>query len=89
MHPDFWEIGASGRCYSRQYVLDVLDQRHRDETIAEEWTVRGFSVERVAPSVYLVSYTLDHLGRTTRRSTLWDNSAGVWKVRFHQGTVMR
>ncbi len=26
--PDFWEIGASGRRYSRAYVLDELEQRH-------------------------------------------------------------
>jgi hypothetical protein len=25
---DFWEVGASGRCYSRADVLDALDKRY-------------------------------------------------------------
>ena len=26
--PEFWEVGASGRRYSRDYVLDELEKRH-------------------------------------------------------------
>ncbi len=37
----FWEVGASGRRYSRQYVLDTLEKRH--ENPAEDvWETRHF-----------------------------------------------
>ena len=26
----FWEVGASGRRYSREYILDVLEERFRN-----------------------------------------------------------
>ena len=26
--PDFWEVGASGSRYSREYVLDTLEKRY-------------------------------------------------------------
>jgi hypothetical protein len=33
MMPDFWEIGASGRRYSRDFVLAELEKRHRVQTV--------------------------------------------------------
>ena len=33
---DFWETGASGRRYSRQFVLDELERR-RDNPPADVW----------------------------------------------------
>ena len=33
--PDFWEIGASGRRYSRAFVLDELERRHSAEIVEE------------------------------------------------------
>ena len=29
LHEGFWEIGASGRRYSKAYVLNELEQRHQ------------------------------------------------------------
>ncbi|GGV00635.1 hypothetical protein GCM10010211_79920 [Streptomyces albospinus] len=31
---DFWETGASGQRYDRAYVLDVLEERHKDPPTA-------------------------------------------------------
>jgi hypothetical protein len=38
---DFWEIGASGRRYSRQCVLDVLDARYSSPA-EDEWQTVTF-----------------------------------------------
>ncbi|MFD7661957.1 DUF4440 domain-containing protein [Streptomyces sp. NPDC059788] len=86
--PDFWEVGASGRCYGRAYVLDVLEERFRDP-VAEEWETSGFHCRELAADVYLLTYTLVLDGRTTRRATVWQrDAAGGWQVAYHQGTVV-
>src|ERR1039457_1277306 len=47
---DFWEVGASGRAYSREYVLDILDQRYQ-RTDADEWEASDFYCRRIGLDV--------------------------------------
>lgn len=86
MEPHFWEVGASGRRYSREFVLGVLAQRqqHPDD---EAWETRDFHCAEIAPHNYLLTYTLVQPGRITRRATLWRRHPGGWKAVYHQGTV--
>lgn len=86
---DFWETGASGRQYSRATVLDVLEQRSRTPQ-TESWETFDFKCTRLAPDVYLLTYTLvqDRV-RRTRRATIWQKSAGGWKIVYHQGTLVQ
>ena len=85
---DFWEIGASGRRYSRAYVLDELDKRHA-APYEEVWETSDFGCRRLADDVYLLTYTLlQDKTRLTRRSTIWQRAGNGWKVVFHQGTVV-
>lgn len=84
---DFWEIGASGRRYSRQHVLDVLQQREPDPAEAE-WETRDFHCRELGPSTYLLTYTLRQQERLSRRSTIWRRVDGEWQVLFHQGTLV-
>jgi hypothetical protein len=86
---EFWEIGASGRCYSREFVLDELEKRfsapHKDE-----WEAKDFQCLRLSDDVYLLTYTLIQDGtRVTRRSTIWRKVSDGWKIVFHQGTVIQ
>lgn len=86
---DFWEVGASGRRYSRAVVLEELEKRcstpHDDV-----WEAFGFHCRKLTPDVYLLTYTLvqDHV-RRTRRSTLWQRTAEGWKIVYHQGTIVQ
>ncbi|OOG63912.1 DUF4440 domain-containing protein [Rhodanobacter sp. B04] len=82
---DFWEVGASGRRYSRSYVLDVLDAR-RDSPEPDVWETSGFHCRQLATDLYLLTYTLRQGSRLTRRSTIWRQVSGGWKIVFHQGT---
>jgi hypothetical protein len=83
----FWEVGASGRRYSREFVLDTLENRlpHRD---VDHWETRGFHCLEIAPENYLVTYTLFQGPRVTRRATLWRRANTGWKVLYHQGTLV-
>jgi len=85
--PEFWEVGASGRRYGRQFVLDVLERRYEAPT-EDVWELRGFHCLKVAADNYLVTYTLVQGERVTRRATLWRRSAGGWQVVYHQGTPL-
>ena len=87
MAEDFWEVGASGNRYSREYVLDVLDERQRDPQ-PDPWETSGFHCHRLAEAVYLLTYTLCQGERVTRRATIWRLDADGWKIVFHQGTVV-
>ncbi|MBO3745500.1 hypothetical protein J5X84_05410 [Streptosporangiaceae bacterium NEAU-GS5] len=86
---DFWEVGASGQCYSRAFVLDVLDERYSKD-YEEDWQADDFAVRLLGPGVYLLTYRLlQGKKRLTRRMTIWDNSTGLWKARYHQGTIIQ
>jgi hypothetical protein len=85
--PDFWEIGASGRRYSRSYVLDTVAAR-TENPVEDEWQASEFHCRELAPDLYLLSYTLLQGERCTRRTSLWRRSALGWQVLFHQGTIV-
>lgn len=85
--PDFWEIGASGRRYSREYVLDVLEERYR-QPFEDDWQTSDFHCREIAANNYLLTYTLRQGSRITRRATLWRHTAHGWKIVYHQGTVV-
>ena len=86
--PDFWEVGASGRQYSRAAVLDELEKRfaapHRDV-----WETSDFRCRKLAPNVYLLTYALvQDNTRRTRRATIWERCGQGWRIIYHQGTIV-
>jgi hypothetical protein len=83
----FWEVGASGRRYSRKYVMDTLEQRH-SEPHQDIWETRDFHCLEIAPDNYLITYTLIQGDRVTRRSTIWRRYSEDWKIVYHQGTIV-
>jgi hypothetical protein len=84
---NFWEVGASGRRYTRKYALEVLEKR--TGTPGEElWETTDFRCQELAVDLYLLTYTLRQGERITRRSTIWRRSTEGWKVVFHQGTIV-
>ncbi len=89
--PDFWEVGASGRRYSRSYVLDELEKRFQKEgegPASDSLKASEFYCRRLCGEVYQLTYTLLQGERKTRRSTIWQRTAEGWKIIFHQGTVV-
>ena len=84
----FWEVGASGRRYSREFVLDELEKRHAVPH-SDGWETSDFRCQKLAEDLYLLTYTLlQDKTRLTRRSTIWRRTDGDWKIVFHQGTVV-
>jgi hypothetical protein len=83
----FWEIGASGNRYSRDFVISNLLERYKKPE-PHDWPCRDFSISQLADTLYMINYILDEPGRSTRRATLWRKAGHDWKIVFHQGTII-
>jgi len=82
----FWEVGASGRIYEREFVLDELERRAH--LPREKWEASDFACRKIASDSYLLTYTLAQGFRITRRATIWQRTGSGWKIMYHQGTVV-
>jgi len=86
---DFWETGASGRRYTREFVLDELEQR-LSKPHDDAWETRDFYCRKLSEDTYLLTYTLLQGGkRLTRRATIWQRAVDGWKIVYHQGTIVQ
>jgi hypothetical protein len=88
MTQDYWEIGASGRRYGRDFILKHL--RENPPVLASEagWKTFDHSLRRLGPDCYLITYTLLQGDRVTRRATIWQSTPEGWRILYHQGTVV-
>lgn len=86
---DFWEVGASGKRYSRLFVLEVLEKRLEDQQ-PDIWQTSDFYCRSLSPDVYLLTYALiQNNVRKTLRSSIWQKSTEGWRCVYHQGTVVQ
>ncbi|MFD1881971.1 DUF4440 domain-containing protein [Paracoccus pacificus] len=85
MAPDFFELGRSGRRYSRDDILSGMDQQPGVVTVLHD-----IDTHMLSPQIALVTYVsevrYDRGTEWANRSSLWDRSSGEWRLRFHQGT---
>jgi hypothetical protein len=85
--PDFWEIGASGRRYSRAFCLQVLTERAA-QPAEDAWITRDWHLRELGADHCLLTYTLEQPGRVSLRATLWRCAGEGWQAVFHQGTIV-
>lgn len=81
MDPDFEEIGASGRIWTRDSVVTSLA-----ENPGSGGTLEVLNVELVAANIALLTYRCDSADGSSLRSSVWRNNGSGWRLRFHQGT---
>lgn len=80
LHPQWQEIGASGRLWNRDDQLDEI------APIAAV-TLDVVNVARLTPDLILLVWRASSDDGTRLRSSLWQRTGGQWQQRFHQGTV--
>jgi len=85
---EYWEVGASGRRYSREFILDELEKHPPVDAAAVGWECRDQAVRQLGEDTYLMTYTLRQLERVTRRATIWQKTADGWRILYHQGTIV-
>ncbi len=84
---NFWEVGASGLRYSREYVLDELEKRlqhPRDEA----WHTSEYHLQQLSENDFLLTYTLHQPTRVSQRASIWRKKDERWLLVYHQGTVV-
>jgi len=69
--PEYWETSASGRRYSREFILRGLEQNPPVDAVAAGWQCYDHALRRLGPDTYLLTYTLRQIERVTRRATIW------------------
>lgn len=85
---DYWEASASGRRYSREFILGELERHPPAEATSVGWQCYDHAVRQLGADTYLITYTLRQLERVTRRATIWQKTSGGWRILYHQGTVV-
>jgi hypothetical protein len=84
--PDFWEVGASGSVYDREYVWATLERRY-EAGEPDEWETSDFALRPLGAEVFLLTYVLRQGDRVTRRATVWERASSGWRIVYHQGTL--
>jgi ribonuclease HI len=80
LHPDWCEIGRSGRLWGRDEMLASI------APLTEPVTLDTVAVSRVDDTTILLLWRAVSDQRTTLRSSWWVRDGGDWRQRFHQGT---
>jgi len=81
LHPDFMEIGSSGRMWTRDAMMMALE-----EDPGERTDIEVLGAERIGANAVLLTYRNFARSGTTLRSSLWVLDGERWRLRFHQGT---
>jgi ribonuclease HI len=81
LHGAFRETGASGRAWTRDEMLAMLE-----DVASSGVEIEAFAVERLADSVVLATYETGG-ARPARRMSVWVHDGGRWRIRYHQGTL--
>jgi hypothetical protein len=88
MSENYWEVGASGSIYTRDFILDLLARNPPLDAAAAEWTLANPQCRSLGNDTYLLTYTLHQGERITRRATLWHRTETAWRIIYHQGTIV-
>ncbi|GHH79590.1 hypothetical protein GCM10018793_32730 [Streptomyces sulfonofaciens] len=85
LHPEFTEIGASGRIWDRKATLAMLSASTEPGDRAA--TASRMHGVQLAPDLVHLTFDTDDNGRRAHRSSLWRRTDRGWQLYFHQGTL--
>lgn len=80
LHPEWQEVGQSGRLWTREEMLAEI------EPLATEASLDVLSTERLGPDTILLLWRSITDEGSALRSSIWERTPRGWQQRFHQGT---
>ena len=87
LHPDFYEVGRSGRLYDRKTVVDYLTKVDRvPDTVQMDHALTSLSSQSVLLTYRSAQRQSNALIGSTLRSSVWRLSDKGWQLFYHQGT---
>ena len=81
LHPDFTEIGSSGRMWTRDAMMMALADNPGGPAELEL-----LGADRLGEKTMLLTYRSRTREGSALRSSLWVLDGAQWRLRFHQGT---
>lgn len=81
LHPNFEEIGVSGRRWSRQEILEMFTDEEPASIDLEVLSLAQLDAE----TALLTYRSVSPVGSAVR-SSVWQRHNGQWRLRHHQGT---
>ncbi|MDJ0354553.1 ribonuclease HI family protein [Paenarthrobacter sp. PH39-S1] len=81
LHPDFEEFGVSGRMWTRDAMLGAMGA-----DIGPDPDMEVLDVALLDEATALMTYRTTGREGSALRSSLWRQTGGQWRLRFHQGT---
>ncbi|WIM72368.1 DUF4440 domain-containing protein [Corynebacterium suedekumii] len=81
--PDFFGIGASGRQWDREAILNLLSHESGVDIQMSHLAGRALT-----PEIIQVFWVSEQQGRRARRTSLWQQADGRWQQVYHQGTAL-
>ena len=89
LHPEFTEVGRSGRTYDRRETIESGPPRKRFEVKLPHL---DYELQLIDEDVALVRYisrpVYDGVERLDQRTSVWINTNEGWRLRFHQATAI-
>jgi hypothetical protein len=88
LHPEFHEVGRSGRIYDRETIVGYLAAQASPPAVASD----AFALLVIDARAALLTYRSAHVEQGNRlvnptlRSSLWLETRVGWQLRYHQGT---
>lgn len=87
LHPDFHEVGRSGRRYTRETVVAFLAAQADPPEVQAD----AYALTALAEDCALLTYRSAHrsdagLVLPALRSSIWRRTPAGWQLFYHQGT---
>lgn len=83
---DFREIGASGRVWDREAMIDHLQT---DDPEVLKIAINELSGRRIVSDLILVTWVSEKDGERAWRTSLWRSTTHGWQLVHHQGTPIK
>ncbi|MEH0556132.1 MULTISPECIES: nuclear transport factor 2 family protein [unclassified Streptomyces] len=88
LDPEFVEVGASGRRWSREAMLSAMPEMQGADEDGPTYEPTGMTGTVLAPGLVHLTFETTLDGRRARRSSIWrklDDASG-WRMYYHQAT---
>lgn len=87
LHPEFSEVGRSGRTYTKSDILAATA-----EDLEVELPLRGYRLDLIDEDVAIARYVSrerhEGIELPAERTSVWVNTNEGWRLRLHQGTPL-
>ncbi|ARI51620.1 MULTISPECIES: nuclear transport factor 2 family protein [Streptomyces] len=84
LHPEFREIGSSGRLWNRETIIAALTAD--DAPSPGPLTASRMRGEELCSDLVHLTFDTESKGLRSHRSSLWRLTGAGWRLYFHQAT---